>query len=333
MTCKLMPIDLTLIREFVVAGGRTRQKRNYVVILNDLGLGEAAGSVHYGASAEKIESDLIKAISGISKNMESSDLDKYLSDIEKEICPPAMCALSTAWHDYKCKSHGQGLYADLGLPRPYPKKTSITASVGDRLELERLIAAEYGIVKVKMDADTDDCREVIRLISSSEDTRFRIDANGSWTTDDAKKIIDQLPVDRIELIEQPFAADDKKAWLKLREMSDIPLFMDESIVTADDMEKASNYIDGVNIKIQKSGRLETAVEAMRTALKLNLRIMLGCMIESSVGIAAAYNLSGPVDYIDLDGRLLVEGDPFTGLEYSDGLLNTIDGYGHGVSLA
>lgn len=331
MICKLMPIDLKLIREFVVAGGRTRQKRNYIVILNDLGLGEAAGSVHYGASAEKIESDLIKAISGISKNMIISDLEKYLSDIEKDICPPAICALSTAWHDYKSKSSGKGLYESLGMPRPIPKKTSITASLGDRLELERLISAGYDIIKVKMDAD--DCREVIALMASSKETRFRIDANGSWTIDDAQKIIDQLPVERIELIEQPFAADDKKAWLKLREISSIPLFMDESIVTADDMGKVSEYIDGVNIKIQKSGPLETAVKAMRTALKLNLKIMLGCMIESSVGIAAAYNLSGPADYIDLDSRLLIEGDPFRGLEYSDGLLNTDDGYGHGVSLA
>ena len=132
------------------------------------------------------------------------------------------------------------------------------------------------------------------------------------------------------MIEQPFSPEDRDAWLQLKETCQIPLFMDESIVSADDIDKASEYIDGVNIKIQKSGRLETAVEAIKTARRQNLKIMLGCMIESSVGIAAAWQLSGAADYIDLDGRLLVESDPFTGLEYLQGIIETADNFGHGV---
>jgi len=122
MKWRMMPIDLKLVREFIVAGGQARQKRNHIVILNDLGLGEAAGSVHYGATAEDIENDLKKAIAGISKNMKSDDFERYLSDIEKDICPPAICALSTAWHDHECKLQGEGLYGRFGLIRPEPKK-------------------------------------------------------------------------------------------------------------------------------------------------------------------------------------------------------------------
>lgn len=113
----------------------------------------------------------------------------------------------------------------------------------------------------------------------------------------------------------------------------VPVFMDESVQSSDDVERVAGYVDGVNIKIQKSGLLETAIEAMKTAHRLGLKVMLGCMVESSVGIAAAYHLSGLADYLDLDGRLLIESDPFTGLSYADGRIAVAGDKGHGVSFA
>jgi L-alanine-DL-glutamate epimerase-like enolase superfamily enzyme len=109
--------------------------------------------------------------------------------------------------------------------------------------------------------------------------------------------------------------------------------MNETICRSEDVAEVAAFVDGINVKIQKSGRLERTVEALETAKKLGLLTMIGCMIESSVGIATACQLTSLADYIDLDGRLLVESDPFTGLEYEDTIPEARQGFGHGVTYA
>jgi L-alanine-DL-glutamate epimerase-like enolase superfamily enzyme len=246
---------------------------------------------------------------------------------------PALCAVSTAWCDWQSKKNRMPLYKYLNIDPPSKKKSSITISVGDDEALRERLESGFKHVKIKMDADDTQNDQLIGVINNSENAHFRIDANGSWSYDKAERIISAFSLEKVELIEQPFLPEAVDDWVRFRENYRIPLFMDESISNVDDVKRSAGYVDGVNIKIQKSGLLETAVEAIRTAQELGLKIMLGCMIESSVGIAAAYHLSARADYLDLDGRLLIEDDPFTGLTYDKAKIIIGNDLGHGVSFA
>jgi L-alanine-DL-glutamate epimerase-like enolase superfamily enzyme len=332
MKCRIVPIELELKREFVVAGGSASLKRNYICEIDGIGLGEAAGSVHYGATAEEIEKDLHAACDRLT-GAEDNQIPSILDSFEGRLCAPASCAMSTAWHDWQAKQDRVALYKHLGLDAPSKNPTSITVSIGDMDSLNDYLKSGYRHIKLKMDAGDTGNQELIEIINRSREVCFRIDANGSWSYDDAVQILKRLNPARVEILEQPFGPNAFEEWKRLMEMTSIPLFMDESIVSAEDVKRVAGYVDGVNIKIQKSGRLETAIEAMKTARRLGLKIMLGCMIESSMGIATAWHLSGLADYIDLDARLLIKDDPFQGLSYDRAVPIIAGNVGHGVSFA
>ena len=332
MICEIRPIDLRLKRDFVIAGGRASVKRNYIVVLEGYALGEAAGSVHYGATAGQIEGDLTGAADEIGR-LSLEAMPAYLAHADGMICRPAMCALSMAYDDFQARMASRPLSSGFDIPSPPTLKTSVTASVGDIGAIQEWINQGFAAIKVKMDADLGLARMVGAAMRRFPDISFRIDANGSWTFAEATRIMALLPAEQVQLLEQPFPSDAVDDWLRMRAQTTVPLVMDESIETAVDVERAAGYVDGVNVKLQKSGRLETAVEAMTIARRLGLKIMLGCMIESSVGVAAAYQLSSLADWLDLDGRLLIENDPFSGLMYQNGSLHVSGRSGHGVSLS
>ncbi len=332
MRAEVRAIELRLKRDFIIAGGHESRKRNFVLVMDGLGLGEASGSIHYGVTPDEIDQHLGMAVGLLSK-FDAPEITGAIESLGNTLCAPAMCALSTAWHDLDSKRKGLPLYKNLGLDVPQTMPTSITISVGDRESLAEQLELGFSHIKVKMDHGDSRNRAMIAIMNASAEAHFRIDANGSWNYDDAMRVVSAVDRHRVELIEQPFAPEAVDSWKRLREKTGIPLFMDESVVSAEDVKRVAEYVDGVNIKIQKSGRLETAIEAIRTARSLGLKVMLGCMIESSVGIAAAWHLSALADYLDLDGRLLVENDPFSGLTYDKGKIRIANEFGHGVVFA
>jgi len=291
MKCRIQPIELKLRRDFIVAGGKAKVKLNHIFVLEGCGLGEAAGSVHYGASADEIENDLQMAAVHLS-NVGAEDFEEELGQIGQKLCAPARCAISTAWLDWKARQRGVTLYEELRLDQPKALETSITVSVGDSGSLTEQIDAGYRHIKIKMDQNAESNRKTIETIDASRGTDFRIDANGSWNFDDAREIVTSLNSEKVELIEQPFTADRVDEWKRLREICSIPLFMDESIVDAEDVKRVAEYVDGVNIKIQKTGELQKAREALLMARSLGIKTMIGCMIESSVSIFSG-GFSGP----------------------------------------
>ncbi|MEE9441812.1 MAG: enolase C-terminal domain-like protein [candidate division Zixibacteria bacterium] len=331
MKCEVLPIELKLKNDFIVAGGKASIKNNFIVILDNIGLGEAAGSVHYGVDDRKILEELSSIADEI--NCLQTNLDEYIETIDDKYSAPTLCAISTAWHDLQCKNNRQNISEYFSLPEPQKKPTSLTVSVGDLDQLKRVISSNAQFVKLKMNNDLNAADNIIALINQSEGTRFRIDANGSWDISMVEFFINNVRTDKIELIEQPFDYEKLDLWTQLRSETDIPIFMDESINSPTDIKRVAEFVDGVNIKIQKTGRLETAIEMIKIAKQNNLKTMIGCMIESSIGIAAAYSLSGMADFIDLDGALLIENDPFDGLSYNNQYLNINGKYGHGITLA
>ncbi len=332
MKFEIRELPLQLKREFVVSGGREKLKHNFLVVADDIGLGEAAGSVYYGAQPIEIGRDLRRLVNVLT-DVPDEDIGRHLEAMRRAVCTPALCAVSTAWLDAICKKSKMELYKRFGLPRPPAAQTSVTVSVGDLEAMNEFLDGGYSCLKIKMDDDPANSDVVMERIRSDDRARYRIDANAGWDFETARRIIGDLPMDRVELIEQPFPAEAVDDWRRLREYTEIPLFIDESIATDDDIRRVADYVDGVNIKIQKSGTLETAFAAMQAARTEGLKVMIGCMIESSVGIAAAFQLSGAADFLDLDGRFLIEDDPFTGLLYDKDMISISGKSGHGVSLA
>lgn len=160
-----------------------------------------------------------------------------------------------------------------------------------------------------------------------------VDVNCGWSPEQAAEAIPRLPRHGIAFVEQPVARGSLEPWRRLRDLlpeSPLPLFADESMQTATDIPALREFVDGVNVKLVKAGGLDRALEAIRAARTAGLRVMLGCMIETSLGITAAAHLAPLVDGIDLDGHLYLAHDPWEGVTFgADGSVQLPDRPGIG----
>jgi len=243
----------------------------------------------------------------------------------------ARAAVDVAFHDLAGKKLGVPLHRMLGLS---PKKTPLTSfTIGiDSLDVVRKKtreAAEYPVLKVKLGAGND--IEIVRTIREETDALIRVDANAGWTLDEALRIVPQLAELGVELVEQPLPAGDFHCLRSLRSQVDLPIFADESVITSTDVPRLAGCIDGVNIKLMKTGGIREAVRLIHTARAYGMMVMLGCMIETSVAISAAAQLSPLVDFADLDGNLLISNDPYTGVRVDQGRLVLPEAPGIGIT--
>jgi len=174
-------------------------------------------------------------------------------------------------------------------------------------------------LKVKLGTPNND-KEIIRQIRRRTDKLIRIDANEGWDYKTAKKMVFWLADQNVEFIEQPFPALNLEDTKKLRSISPLPLLADENSVTSNDLNNLKDVYDGINIKLMKCGSLDEALKMIQLAKELDFKIMLGCLVESSVGITAAAHLSSQCDYVDLDGNLLIKDDPYNGVKIDSGRL-------------
>jgi L-alanine-DL-glutamate epimerase-like enolase superfamily enzyme len=190
------------------------------------------------------------------------------------------------------------------------------------------LAEQFPVLKIKV--GTPDDLEIVRAIRDVTAARLRVDANAAWTPKQAIKTINALEPYGIEFVEQPVAATDLDGLRLVCEHTNLPIFADESCVTLEDVPKMAGVVDGINIKLMKCGGISHALKMIATARANHLQVMLGCMIESSVSITAAAQISPLVDYADLDGALLVGNDPFDGVAVDHGKLLLPDRPGLGV---
>jgi L-alanine-DL-glutamate epimerase-like enolase superfamily enzyme len=164
------------------------------------------------------------------------------------------------------------------------------------------------------------------------DLPLRVDANEGWTLETARELLPLLERLGVELVEQPFAAEDLDAFTGLRRLeSSIPVVIDEGCHTLADVAAVARYADGINIKLAKSGGLREALRMVHAARALGLRVMLGCMVESSAAIAPAAQMATLCDFVDLDGALLLAEDPFSGIGFADGRLVLSNAPGLGIA--
>lgn len=246
----------------------------------------------------------------------------------------AKMALDGLLHDHLGKYCGQPVWRLLGLG-PVTPPTSFTigiSDVADTVGKVRRAPAHFEVFKVKVGGPGD--LERLEAIRSVTDARLRIDGNEGWTIDTARELMPRLLELGIEFVEQPFPAADLDSFHAYRELPErLPVLIDEGCKGLASVPRIAQYADGIVIKISKSGGIREAHRMIHAARALGLQVMIGCMIESQLGISQAAQLAPLVDYIDLDGHLLIKDEPFTGLGLADGRLVLSGAPGLGVAPA
>lgn len=285
-----------------------------------VGLGEAAPITRYGQTADSAEKVLASLDKGMFEHPENIDdtLDRISGGLGSDRA--ALAAVDIALHDYLGNRFGLPLYKILGLN---PGKTPVTSyTIGiDTPEIikEKVHEAEdFPVLKVKMGLEND--HEIMETIRGLTDRPVRVDVNEGWTKEEALEKIHWLESQNVEFIEQPLPAENLDDYRWLADKVSLPLFADESVLTADDIPKLTGAFHGINIKLMKCGGIREALKMIHTARACGMLVMLGCTIETSIGITAAAHLSPLVDYADLDGNILIRNDPASGVETTEGKL-------------
>ena len=327
--------QLNLTHTWTISRNSSDFKQNVFVKLEKdgvVGYGEAAPNVRYGENAE-LTTKRINEAKNIFKKTElfhyiaiKNELDDAILD---QSC--AKAALDIALMDWIGKALNVPLYKLWGLDTTHAPKTSFSIGIDTSEVIKQKVreAAPYPLLKVKVGTDRDE--EIINAVRSVTDKPIRVDANEGWKTkEEALEKIQWLASQGVEFIEQPMPSDmiEETAWL--RERVDMPIVADEAVKSAADIPKLAKAYDGINIKLMKSGGLLEALRMIQIAKALKMKIMLGCMIESSVAISAAAHLAPYVDWADLDGNLLISNDPFRGVKVEKGQFVYNDKPGLGV---
>ena len=242
-------------------------------------------------------------------------------------------AFSMALWDWAAQKQQKSVFDLLELNTDKMPLTSFTIAIGELSEIGQKIeeAAPYSILKVKLGTPNLD-KEIMVEIRKHTDKLIRIDANEGWNPETALDLTKWLADQNVEFIEQPFPADQLENTAVLKSKSPLDIYADENSINSADIPKIINAFDGINIKLMKCGSLEEGKRMINLARFYDMKIMLGCMVESSVGISAAAQLAGEVDKVDLDGNLLINNDPYVGVSIKDGRIVLPEGTGLGLTV-
>ncbi len=324
-------VELHLRHTFRLARGATDSRRNLLVEVEHdglVGFGEAAPITRYDQDAESAARavDEMAGRLGDPRHFESAATRAAVPGQ-----PAAAAAVDMALYDLAGKRLGVPVYELLGLD---PKATPLTSfTIG--MDSPEVVAAkvreagDFEVLKVKMGSDDD--RAVLEAVRDVTDRPLWVDANEGWTLEGARERLEWLAKIGVKLVEQPLPAEKLDEARELRRFSPLPIFADESLHVAADIPRLAEAFDGINVKLMKCGGLSEALRMIHTARAHGLKVMLGCMVETSLAITAAAHLSPLVDYADLDGNLLIVDDPFVGVRIEGGRLILPDGPGLGVS--
>lgn len=327
---------LNLRHTWTISRNSSNYKNNVFVYLEKngiTGIGEAAPNIRYDETPESTVEFIQRAIPILEKANPWEFVQLGL-DI-KNLAPgqtAAKCAIDIALMDWIGKSLKIPLHKLWGLDPTKAPLTSFTIGI-DKEEVVRqktLEAAPYKILKIKV-GGPDDEMMVNTVRAAAPDKPIRVDANEGWKDKEvAIKKIEWLARNGVEFVEQPMPAHMLEETRWIRDRVDIPIIADEAVKTASDIPKLAEAFDGINIKLMKAGGLQEALRMIWLAKSLNMKIMIGCMIESSVAISAAAQLCSLIDYADLDGNLLISNDPFKGVIFRDGRQYVTDKPGIGL---
>ncbi len=328
---------LKLRDPFTIARGTVTVQPTLIVRLEHqglVGLGEATTNEFYGVTLESMSAAIDRVAPRLNGwQLENPaelwrELDPMLSE-----CRFAQCALDCAAWDLYAQMHEQPLWKLWGLrdDAGYPP-TCYTIGLDTPAEMVRKMRAmpDWPIYKIKLDARGG--MDLVRRLREETSSLFRVDANCSWQPADVPAWAEELSGLGVELIEQPLGADEFASMRQLKGACAIPLMADESCQVESDVDRCIDSFDAINIKLVKCGGLTPARRMIARAKQNGLKVMVGCMTESSIGIAAGVHLLPLLDYADLDGALLLANDIAQGLEWNKGYCSLPQAAGLGVRL-
>ena len=336
MKLSYMPYELQLRHAFNLAKySRTTTPDVQVQIELDgiVGYGEASMPPYLGESVESVCKFLSQVdLSQFSDPFRMEEILDYVDGIAPNN-RAAKASIDIALHDLLGKIMGQPWYKIWGLSPEKAPNTSFTIGI-DKADVVRqkvLEAEPYKVLKVKMGLDND--KELVEIIRSMTDRPICVDANQGWSDKHkALEMIEWLYDKNCLFVEQPMPKEmlDETAWL--REHSNLPIIADEAFQRLGDIKRFHGVYDGINIKLMKSTGLHEAYQMVTLARALDMKIMVGCMTETSCAVTAASQISPLVDWADLDGNLLIANDRFDGIKIVNGQVTIPDRPGIGVKL-
>ncbi|HEY4319594.1 MAG TPA: dipeptide epimerase [Gemmatimonadales bacterium] len=337
MTLTLTSEVLTLHTRhpFIIARGGNSEYRTVMVRISDgdgaEGWGEAAATRYYGETLDTVQAALQTYAPLLGDDPTALDAVERRLQTALHGNAAARVAISAALHDLVGKRLGVPVWQLWGLDRTRAPQSTFTIGM-DRVEVVQqkvAEAAEYPILKVKLGGEQDEL--ILQTLRRVTDRELRVDANAAWTGAQAVAKLPMLAEYGVTVLEQPVAADDLEGFAQVRRHARLPIIADESCVTVVDIPRLVGRVDGINIKLAKCGSLREALRMIAVARAHGMMVMIGCMVESSLGITAAAQLAPLVDIVDLDGGALLRDDPFVGATIAGGQLALPDAPGLGVS--
>lgn len=316
MHIEAFEVSRPLAQDFRISRGTKTHAHSVIVKLSDnefIGKGECLPYPRYGGSPK----ESLQALSTLHKSQ--FELEDFQSIQQLALPMDAKNALDCAVWDLRAKQSGKRVWELMDITEPKPLRTAQTLS----LDTPKMMAnsaqrlAPDAVIKVKLGSQQD--LEAIRAIRFVRpQAQMLIDANEGWSVDDYQFLIHELHALHIALIEQPLRAEDDEALADLPRP--IPLCADESFHAKSDISRIKSLYDCINIKLDKTGGLTPAYEILQLAKSEGLKIMMGCMVASSLSMAPAFLLAGKADFVDLDGPLFLKEDIEQGIDYQDGIM-------------
>lgn len=335
MKLTLHPYDLHLRHTFTISRESTDIQKTLIVELEENGIsgyGEATANSYYGITVEKMMAVLEGHRSAI-ESYELHDPAQFWADMQPHLqdYPFIQCALDIAANDLHARLQGKPLYQVWGLKLENLPLTNYTIGIAD---INKMVAKmeemPWPLYKIKLGTNQD--VEIVEALRKHTTAVFRVDANCAWTPEQTIEYAPRLKELGVEFIEQPLVYNDWEGLKKVYAESVLPIIADESCRTEEDVQKCHGHFHGINIKLVKCGGLTPARRMIQEARQLGMQVMCGCMTESSVGISAIAQLLPLLDYVDMDGALLLKNDPADGVQLVAGKAIFPDRAGTGVVL-
>lgn len=296
------------------------------------GYGEAAATQYYGVSVDKMIAS-IKNVESIIQNNIQKDPEELWSLTHPHLKDNlfAQCALDIAAHDLHGKRNAVPLYKMWDLNIADIPTTNYTIGL-DSVEkmAQKIRDFPWPIYKIKLGGPDD--IKIVKELRNITDAVFRVDANAGWNAEQAIQNSIELKKLKVEFIEQPLDPQDSEGMVELFKNSALPLIADESCILEEDVEKCVKYFHGINIKLTKCGGITPGKRMIEKARKSGLKVMIGCMTESTVGISAIAHLAPLLDYVDMDGALLLKNDIAEGVKITKNKVHFPSRNGTGVEL-
>lgn len=337
MKLTLRRFDLPLRHPFTISRGTVTVRQALVVELSEGGVsgyGEATDNAYYKVTID----GLVTLLESARERIENTpwETPAQLWEALKPAlghAPFAQCAVDVAAHDLWGKKHGKPAYALWDLKPPFALPvTDYTIALDSIDTMVRKMQEVPNWPAYKIKLGTADDVAIVRALRQHTQAPFYLDANCAWSEAEGLRRVQALAPLNVTFIEQPLPVSEQAAMVRFKAQSPLPCIADESCQNADDLHACAAAFHGINIKIVKCGGLTPARRMIATARHLGLKIMLGCMTESTVGISGIAQLLPLADYADLDGPLLIAKDIATGVRIVDGHILYAEEAGCGVKL-